>query len=151
VILFVSPANIMASHPLPQFLTSNPSTPSAVTSILDSLASPHVGSQLIEFVDKHDTFCFYPFSDRQQILCEARSQNLQERPIQSIIVCLDGQLPEHALTPFFDLALYYQVLSETHKPYQIPLDHDTWTMGDVLLYGETVTSTQTMLEKYVNQ
>lgn len=140
--------NTMASHPLPQFLTSNPSTPSAVARILDSLAPPNVGSQLTEFVDKHDTFRFYPFSDREEILREARSQSPQEeQPVRSIIACSDGRLPERGLTPLFDLGLYYQVLSEARKQYESLLDPDAWAIGDVLLYGETVTSTQTILEK----
>ena len=147
--MYCTPRNTMASpsHPLPQFLTSSRSTPLAVSKILDSLASPKHGSQLIEFKDANDHFRFLPFSDRKEALHEARSQNPPERPPRSIIICSDGQLPERHLTPLFNLGLYYELLSEARKGYESLDAPDTWAIGDVLLYGEVVTSTQTLLEK----
>jgi biotin--protein ligase len=118
-----------------------------VSKILDSLASPKQGSQLIEFKDANDHFRFLPFSDRKEALHEARSQNPPERPTQPIIICPDGQLPERHLTPLFNLGLYYELLSEARKRYESLDVPDTWAIGDTLLYGEVVTSTQTLLEK----
>lgn len=132
-----------APHPLPQFLTSNPSKPFAVATILHNFAPDVSESQPIEFADARDNFRFYHFSDREKALSEARESTGH----RSIVICSDGRLPERRLTPSFDLGIYYEVLSEARKGDDTSSRQDTWAIGDVVLYGEVVTSTQTMLDK----
>lgn len=136
-------------QPLPQFLTSNPSKgPFAVATISYNLAPDVPESHPIQFSDAHDNFSFHHFSDRENVLREAQ-EGIQSTGYRSIIICPDGRLPERHLTPSFDLAVYYQALSEARKGNETLDQQDAWSIGDVVLYGETVTSTQTMLEKYV--
>jgi hypothetical protein len=135
-------------EPLPQFLTSNPSKPSAVATILHNLAHDIPESHPIQFSDTHDNFRFHQFSDRENVLRKEQG-DIQSTGYRSIIICPDGRLPERHLMPSFDLAVYYQALSEARKGNEIPDQEDAWSIGDVVLYGEMVTSTQTMLEKYV--
>ncbi len=135
-------------QPLPQFLTSNPSKPFAVAAILYNLAPDVAESHPIQFSDAHDNFRFHHFSDRENVLRKAQ-EGIQSTEYRSIILCPDGRLPERHLTPSFDLAAYYQALSEARKGNETPNQEGSWSIGDVVLYGEMVTSTQTMLEKYV--
>ena len=51
--------------------------------------------------------------------------------------------PSHAITPYFDHNLYYGSLLE----YQAERGSRATTFGNLLMYGETVTSTNTLLEK----
>ncbi|KAK2460803.1 hypothetical protein APHAL10511_007273 [Amanita phalloides] len=131
---------------LPQFLTSNPLKPLAVTRILDSFALDLSGSQPIKFLDTHDHFHFHHFSDREKVLREAQEGSQSLRPL-SIIICPDGRLPESNLTPSFRLDLYYKDLSEAYNGKETQDQQDSWAIGDVVLYGEIVTSTQTLLER----
>jgi biotin--protein ligase len=64
-----------------------------------------------------------------------------------IIVCKDGALPEKDMTPLFDVALFYNALAAARNKIELPKTSEPWGMGEALLYGETVTSTQTMLDK----
>lgn len=137
-----------APQPQPQFLTSNPSKPFAVATILRNFASDVLESRPIELTDAHDTFLLHHFSDREKVLHEARESG-QSTAHQSIIICTDGRLPEQHLTPSFDLGRYYQALSEARKGDEASDKQDAWSVGDVVLYGEVVASTQTMLAKYV--
>jgi biotin--protein ligase len=137
-----------APQPQPQFLTSNPSKPFAVATILHNFAPDVPESQRIEFADAHDNFRFHHFSDREKVLHEAREGD-KSTGHQSIIICSDGRLPERHLTPSFDLGIYYQALSEARKGDEASDKQDEWSVGDVVLYGEAVASTQTMLAKYV--
>ncbi|KAF8626706.1 hypothetical protein AX15_004719 [Amanita polypyramis BW_CC] len=136
-------SSVEAYKQSPLFLTSNPSKPSAARRSLGSLVSRDIGSHPIEFTDVNNKFRFYPFSDRNELLDKSREQS-QHWPI---VICTDGRLPERSLTPLFDLNQYYQTLSEARKQAESPADTESWGIGDVVLYGETVTSTQALLEK----
>ena len=58
------------------------------------------------------------------------------------IIAHETNIPDPSLTPQFDHALFYQSL----KRYRI-LEPTARSWGDILLYGETVTSTNSLLEK----
>ncbi|KAF5379443.1 hypothetical protein D9615_006567 [Tricholomella constricta] len=140
-----------ASRPLPQFLTSNPAKTSIVPTITDLIAAPSSGSQLSVFKDENDTLHFHHFAESTNVLQDARdnpsasSDPSQWQP-KHIILCPDS-LPDRDLTPLFDLGAYYESLS-TARAKQGCLDvADSWGCGEALLYGEVVTSTQTMLDK----
>ncbi|KAF8639135.1 hypothetical protein AX17_001625 [Amanita inopinata Kibby_2008] len=136
------------SHPLPQFLTSDPSMPSIVPKLLDSLAIAVHESQPVEFDDVNDKFCFCSFSSSEDIMHQARSPAVvEEKPTRFVIVCLNGELPNHDQTPSFDLRAYYDALSHARSKHEFHNASNSWSIGNVLLYGEVVTSTQSMLDK----
>jgi biotin---protein ligase len=142
------------SRPLPQFLTSTPEKSALVGRVMEALAAPQSGSQLSIFKDANDEFHFHPFQESLELLELARAKSdsgEKSDPAtwqpKHVVVCLDGSLPSPKLTPLFDLRLFYEALSAAHEKEGSAGTSETWRMGDVLLYGETVTSTQTMLDK----
>ncbi|GLB41500.1 putative biotin-protein ligase, N terminal [Lyophyllum shimeji] len=139
------------SRPLPQFLTSHPAKPDIVSTIADLIAAPSAGSQLSVFKDDNDTFHFHHFSESADLLKKGREDTgAQGDPSKwqpkDIILC-PGTLPGRDLTPLFDLAVYYETLSAARTKQGCPDAPDPWGFGEALLYGEVVTSTQTMLDK----
>lgn len=64
--------------------------------------------------------------------------------VLKVIVPHEGSLPTTTATPKFNHKLYYSSL----KNYQLLEDSAAeWKWGNVLMYGEVVTSTNTLLEK----
>ncbi|KAJ7084019.1 biotin-ligase [Mycena belliarum] len=138
--------------PLPQFLASHFIKPSIVTAITNSIAAPHSGAQLSAFDDTNDKFHFHllgesgPLVRDTRLAATTRTDPSTWQP-KRIIICPDGQLPDHEQTPLFDLALFFSALSAARKKEGVPEDVEPWAIGDALLYGEAVTSTQSMLDK----
>ena len=142
------------SSPLPQFLTSTPEKSTLVGQVMDTLAAPQSGSQLSVFKDANDEFHFHPFQESLELLELARLKSASEEKSdpatwqpKHIVVCLDGSIPSQEFTPLFDLRTYYEALSAAHEKEGLGRSAEPWRMGEVLLYGEAVTSTQTMLDK----
>ncbi|KAF8153045.1 hypothetical protein B0H34DRAFT_800303 [Crassisporium funariophilum] len=143
------------SRPLPQFLTSIPGKPTIVSQIIDALASPQSGSQLSVYKDANDEFHFHPLQESAKLLQNAREEsNMGDSDPATwqpkhVVVCPGGTLPGRELTPLFDLTLYYDALSTARD--KAGADHaatgDLWGLGEALIYGEAVTSTQSMLDK----
>jgi len=140
----------VASYPLPQYLTSHPSKPRIISQIVDSIAAPSHGSQLSVFEDKGDTFNFHRLEESEGLVKQARdicqSSNPSEWQPKHIILCSDA-LPDRTQTPLFDIGFYYESLSIARKREGGSEIAVPWGMGEALLYGEVVTSTQTLLEK----
>ena len=142
------------SGPLPQFLTSTSEKSALVGRVMDAIADPQSGSQLSVFKDANDEFHFHPFQESLELLEIARAKSDSEERSdptswqpKHIVVCLDGSVPPQKLTPLFDLRAYYEALSTAHEREGSVSTTEPWRMGEVLLYGEAVTSTQTMLDK----
>ena len=138
------------SHPLPQFLTSHPLKPTIVSKIANSIAAYSDGSQSSVFEDKCDTFHFHRLEERGNLVNEARenpqfSDTSNWQP-KHIILCQDA-LPDGRQTPLFDIELYYKSLSVAQQKEGSSDIAVPWGIGEALLYGEVVTSTQTLLEK----
>ncbi|KAH0583185.1 Biotin--protein ligase [Termitomyces sp. J132] len=138
-------------RPLPQFLVSTPGKPTIVSTITDLVAAPSSGSQLSVFKDENDTFHFHHTAESRAVLKNARENtNAAEDPSQwqpkHIILC-PTSLPDRDQTPLFDLSSYFESLSPAKKALGCRDAPDTWGIGEALLYGEVVTSTQTMLDK----
>lgn len=139
------------SRPLPQFLTSTPEKPTIVNQILNTLAAAQPATQLTVFKDANDVFYFHPLQESLDLLRSIREASKTTSDPSTwqpkhIIVCKDGALPEKDMTPLFDVALFYNALAAARK-IELPKTSEPWGMGEALLYGETVTSTQTMLDK----
>ncbi|CAA7266210.1 unnamed protein product [Cyclocybe aegerita] len=138
-------------RPLPQFLTSTPSKRTIVSQITNAIAAPQLGSQLSVLKDANDEFLFHALQEGMGLMTTARedaksSSDPSTWQPKHIIVCQDGELPSRELTPLFDLALFYSTLAEARKREDL-LSTEPWGTGEAVLYGEAVTSTQTMLDK----
>lgn len=89
--------------------------------------------------DSSDTFSFHSHSQAPpafEIGDETRY----------IIIYEKDQRPLREQTPLFDLDLFFRHLAESRKRDSLISDK-SWSIGEVLLYGQVVTSTQTMLER----
>ena len=142
------------SRPLPQFLTSTPEKSTLISQIMDAIATPQPGPQLSVFKDANDEFYFHPLQESVELLESARAiSDSEERSDPAtwqpkhLVVCLDRGIPPPELTPLFDLRIYYKALSIAREKEGLLDTTEPWGMGEVLLYGEAVTSTQTMLDR----
>jgi biotin--protein ligase len=103
------------------------------------------------FKDSNDIFQFHSVSESEDVLREtgSLSKSCSERDPSAwqpkyIIVYRDGELPSAQQTPLFDLDSYFNELLTASANNG---DTSPWAMGEAPIYGEVVTSTQTMLEK----
>ncbi|KAF8208185.1 biotin-protein ligase [Mycena galopus ATCC 62051] len=139
-------------RPLPQFLASHFMKPHIVSLIANSIAAPKPGTELDAFEDANDKFRFHVLSDSASLIQEARrAATTRTDPStwqpKHIVLCPDGQLPAHEQTPMFDIGLFFSAVSSARKKEEVSDVTEPWGIGDALLYGEAVTSTQTMLDK----
>lgn len=134
-----SPDNL---HPLPQFLVSaSPSLTQAIAESIQIKAS-FPTPQVLQ--DENDTFHFHTYCDDMEVLSKENLGTLTW-DTKHIVVCSGGETPDPRHTPLFDLRRFYDSLSSyAHRPVTTP-----WITGDALLYSQMVTSTQTMLDKWV--
>ena len=140
------------SHPMPQLLTSTPSKTKAVAQVLTAL-DVSLEEKLFVIQDSQDTLYFYRPAEGQallQTLSDSPSNHSDPNTWQPkhIVVYTDGALPPSNLTPLFNLQKFYGALSDARTQARCLEHPDTWGVGEILLYGQAVTSTQTMLDKY---
>ncbi|GAA5928180.1 biotin--[acetyl-CoA-carboxylase] ligase BPL1 [Sporobolomyces koalae] len=95
-------------------------------------------------VDRNDTFVLHPASSFDSLVRAARARKgtvePEELQKEHKLVCVyDEHLPPASSTPLFNVPLYFSKLAQA--------SHERPSVGQVLLYGEVVTSTQTMLDK----
>lgn len=129
---------------LPLFLTSpNANLINTTAASIAGKAKQVDGSILLD--DRNDCFALYPSSSIVDLFAKSRSRpgssdvEILRTTVKDIAICTEG-LPLRSHTPLFDLAKYYEELATagaTPSP----------TFGNIVLYGEAVTSTQTMLDK----
>ncbi|CAL1709596.1 unnamed protein product [Somion occarium] len=132
----------VAMQLLPLVLTGSPSRPGVVRQILDALEIQIAG----KLADANDTFEFVDTQHGLERLHRARSQ-LLPKDVKPVIVFLDGTSPQLEDTPLFNIPQYYTDLSAARQQAGCPSNPVPWGVGEALLYGEVVTSTQTMLDK----
>lgn len=135
----------LPSCPLPQILTSTPSKTDVVKQILESLEIVLPG----KLEDANDTFYFYDHTEGQEILLGLRSETASQEDDRTkrVVVYTSGELPPASTTPLFDISRYYTYLDEARKKTQSPSVNSSWAIGEALIYGEVVTSTQTLLDR----
>ncbi|BGP15612.1 hypothetical protein JCM10213_004132 [Rhodosporidiobolus nylandii] len=145
--LDVSDAPAAAPRLLPLFLASDDSSLTHSTAVSLASKGEALDSAQVRFADRNDTFILHPSSSAAQVLQDARDEpgtedaDALQSQAKHIVVC-DAGLPSKSLTPLFDLATYFSVLrSAAPSPASSP------RFGQLVLYGEVVTSTQTMLDK----
>jgi biotin--protein ligase len=135
------------TEPLPQYLCASTSCPELVGSTeksLKGLENPTSG--IIE--DVNDKFMVHQLdpTGRSQI---PNPTSAETTPIRHIVTCKDS-LPQKDVTPHFSVSEYFTKLAEERgsRPSSpsAPLHCE---LGELLLYGEAITSTQTLLERQV--
>lgn len=118
-----------------------------VNTILSRLSVDFTQEPTKELKDQNDTFVVHPSSDVTADLPDSDMTTLQPK---HIIALTNNAFPPREKTPTFDVALY---LDELAKGWQRSSDLDDnserWPIGAALMYGEVVTSTQTMLDRFV--
>ncbi|KZT22960.1 class II aaRS and biotin synthetase [Neolentinus lepideus HHB14362 ss-1] len=146
------------SCPLPQFLVAPPSRPDIVPHILSALEL-NLSTDAMEpsvLPDTNDTFHFHSFSAGVTALQQARVKSLEptqqmkeeEWQPKHVVVCSSAQRPTTDHTPLFDVDRYFASLQSARKREGLEDgEGDSWGIGEALLYGEVVSSTQTMLDK----
>ncbi|KAF9260681.1 class II aaRS and biotin synthetase [Marasmius fiardii PR-910] len=137
-------------RPLPQFLLS--SKAGAISKVLERIGQSTIGPESTPLKDENDTFHFHEFEEAAQLVDEARnSPSRSNDPAtwqpKQVIVCREQAIPDRTLTPLFDITLFFQALAEARTKGGCQTDEGEWGCGEVFLYGEVVTSTQTMLDK----
>ena len=116
-----------------------------VDRILSELSVDFTQGTTKELKDKNDTFVIHPPSDAGTDLPEPDATTLQPK---RIIALTHNAFPPREKTPTFDIALYLGELAKgKRKSRDLNDDSDSWPIGAALMYGEVVTSTQTMLDK----
>jgi biotin--protein ligase len=113
-------------------------------------------SAVVVIKDRVDTFHFHKVETLEhgaRLIAEARtSADMSSRATMAmdaprlVVILPPDILPSGELTPRFDAEKYFAVLAEARGDQTS--DAESWGVGEVLFYGEAVTSTQTMLEKY---
>ncbi|KAL5537063.1 BPL1 [Sanghuangporus sanghuang] len=146
--------DIRTIQPLPQFLVSTSDLAPTIAAMMDNLIKELVDSEPIILKDNTDTFHFYkgPYSsdlfDRIRDSQDSQDSDIftSDSRIRSIIVLKNGAIPPPEATRAFDLSQYFSSLAAAQNEKGSD-SAQSQKMGEVLLYGEVVTSTQTMLDK----
>jgi biotin--protein ligase len=128
----------MTTHPSVLFLCSP--RLGAVTRVLKALSGSLDTREAFEFKANNDTFCFHPPKDAASVLKLAPSD------VKHVIAYAGEELPGADMTTLFNLEQYFRYLAEARKHTKVN-DDDSWGFGEVILYGEIVTSAQSMLDK----
>jgi biotin--protein ligase len=144
------PSASTVARPLPIFLVGSPAHPSVVHHILDAYR-PVVGSEPSVHQDEDDQFTFRAYSESAEILqaggdVPGTCSVTTAEPIH-VIVCAGGELPSAEHTPQFNFQTFYQALSGERSKIGLPETLHPSGLGEVLLYGAVVKSTQTILHK----
>ncbi|KAH9886221.1 class II aaRS and biotin synthetase [Cubamyces lactineus] len=144
------------ARPTPLLLTAAPWRANVVQRVLKELEVPELSTleKGFELRDSNDTFMLHSSAHAQRMLGvkpEERypSQDPAAWTPKDIIAFEGGELPSRNLAPRFDLQTYYAALREARKEQSCPDNYpnDGWGIGEGVLYGEVVTSTQTLLDK----
>jgi biotin---protein ligase len=149
-----NPLSTIPRYVLPQFLLHPRGKRNISETMLQRLglsatAESSSYSEPMEIKDRVDTFHFHKVATLEhgaRLVAKVRaSADVSDAP--RLIVVLPDVLPTTGkLTPRFDPEKYFAVLAEVRGDQTN--DADSWGVGEALFYGEAVTSTQTMLERY---
>ncbi|KAK0498792.1 class II aaRS and biotin synthetase [Armillaria luteobubalina] len=146
-----SPDAQSISRPLPQLLVGHPSKPEIVAQIISAISGDS-GSELKVFEDENDKLYFHKPQEYPDVKVEAQRAYLTSADPAAwqpkhVIVYPNGDLPEDKSTPFFQVKIFFDKLFAARSDEGYSTKSDTWGFGEALLYGEVVTSTQTMIDK----
>ncbi|KAI0822378.1 class II aaRS and biotin synthetase [Trametes gibbosa] len=144
-------------RPSPQVLTGAPWRPGIVRRILEGLDITDLettSDKGVEIKDSNDAFIIHPASASSTVFGIDQAEGyVNEDPAtwnpKHVVAFEGGGLPARELVPRFDLKTYYTALEDARKVQDLSENYidEGWGMGEALLYGDVVTSTQTMLDK----
>ncbi|KAM5531359.1 hypothetical protein V8D89_014952, partial [Ganoderma adspersum] len=142
-------------RPTPQILTGAPWRVSVVDTIIRALQVPDLAAAPHQFKDRHDEFLFHSREASARVFAEQREavKTLSDDPEtwnpKHIVVYNDDAMPAKELTPQFNIGTYYEELktARNENGCRETYRDNGCGIGEALLYGEIVTSTQTMLDK----
>lgn len=164
------------THPLPQLLVSHPSKPHLPSDLLDRVSTYFTPQQdptsspshrPSVLVDLNDTFHFHKsasFPSVSSYLAQARSTTLSSAETDNLdglvkhVVVADKdeatleKIEQEGWAPLFSFARYWAELdaarqAEAKEHGGSNVSDQVTRLGDLLLYSEAVTSTQTMQDK----
>ncbi|KAG8695162.1 biotin holocarboxylase synthetase, partial [Ceratobasidium sp. 395] len=145
----------LPTTPLPQLLCASPGRPSLVTAIWNELKPHFKPSKDIEGVyqleDSQDTFRFFD-SSSDRLATARREAEAEDTSDQTStprdVIYYDDSLPLDTDTPLFSISSYFEALRSVrgNNPFIL---NAKWGVGEALMYGEAVTSTQTLFDRLV--
>ncbi|KAH8116271.1 class II aaRS and biotin synthetase [Phellopilus nigrolimitatus] len=142
-----APIDIKTMRPLPQFLTSTPGISSTIKTMSQSLIRDSMDSEPIVLKDSADTFHFHRIAYSSDLVNRIQtSQESDTTVVKHVIVLGEGTPPPKEATRAYNISQYYSDLSDAQKQRNLSSERPQ-KMGEILLYGEVVTSTQTMLDQ----
>lgn len=147
-------SNRLPTAPLPQLLSASPYRPGVVTTIWNELR-PHLqpsreaqGVYILD--DSQDKFRFFNSSSGRLAMArkEAEAEESSGPPPNTPrdIIYYDSSLPPDIDTPLFSVASYFEALHRARENKSF-ISNAKWGIGEALLYGEAVTSTQSLLDR----
>jgi biotin--protein ligase len=157
------PLPTIPGHPLPQFLLCPRGRRHIAETVLRRLglsagAEAYSVSEVGAIEDREDMFHFHwatTLEHGARLVAEARAfadatphEAMTPGAPRVVVVLPPDVLPTGELTPRFNAEKYFAMLGEVRGD-QVRAADDSWGVGEALFYGEAVTSTQTMLERYV--
>ncbi|KZS96912.1 class II aaRS and biotin synthetase [Sistotremastrum niveocremeum HHB9708] len=144
------------SGPLPQFLTSAPSLSGLPWQAFSQAFPAESKDDPVRIPDINDEFLFRKYSEesvRNALADEDHDSSTNPQTeislggVRQIFIC-DGDSPKVSDTPKFNIHAFHQYLANTRPALGLPQSSNArWGIGELLLYGEAVTSTQTLLDR----
>ena len=133
-------------------LKDAPQAPTPQLLCLSPLASPVIEAYNAILSDRNTNiaaFDFPPADEAQALIDQARSESREEGLSKKPRIIKFN--PERSLsldlTPLFNTNEYFTTLDQAYTQHISASPKEKWRLGEVLLYGEAVTSTQTLLNE----
>jgi biotin---protein ligase len=161
-----NPLFSIPKYALPQFLLHPRGKRHISETILHRLgvsvgSSGESESEPVVIKDRVDTFHIHKVASLEhgaRLVAEAKANASAaedgdvsgDAPLPRLIVVLPPDVipTGEQLTPRFDAEKYFAVLAEVRRDQISGAERESWGVGEALIYGEAVTSTQMMLERY---
>lgn len=149
-----SPRTTLPTVPLPQILAFNKPHIAHAAKFMKKVSadlSASTPGEPFELVpDQNDTFHVWDNPNVKEMMKKAREIVLdhQELPTsfpKQIAVITDEELPDTSITAHFSIPAFFEEI-ERQRPSK-PGSSKELSLGDAILYGEVVTSTQTLLDR----
>ncbi|KAJ3196907.1 biotin holocarboxylase synthetase [Irineochytrium annulatum] len=122
-------------------------SPMYLSYVKDTVTEREVGTWLASLNEKLKDGVLEDTVNAIRIVKHAATVTRPTSPLSVSIVCHeDGRVPDLRQTPQFDMAAYFHYVEQLRSEVLKTRQHN-FSFGSILLYGETIGSTQTLLEK----
>lgn len=144
----------LPSNPLPQLLCSSPDRPKVISSIVSAFEQhlkPAKGIEgAREYEDSQSTFRFFESSSDRLAVArkEAETEDDADANKPRDIIYYNDSLPSTVDAPLFNISAFFDAL-RTARGSNPFIPNASWGVGEVLMYAEAVTSTQTLFDRLV--